>query len=51
MVLATGICQRAIFSESSNGATVQELEPKDKASNEIRLMAIDVLRLMGVGQW
>lgn len=49
--LRTPINQRIVISEASNGGTAQELEPTGKAANEIRLMALDILRLMETEQW
>ncbi|NEZ68412.1 cobyrinic acid a,c-diamide synthase [Leptolyngbyaceae cyanobacterium CCMR0082] len=50
-LLKTAINQRVVISEASNGSTAQELEPTGKAANEIRLLTLDILRLMEVDQW
>lgn len=50
-VLKTSIGQRIAFSEASMGYTVMELDAKSTASNEVRLLAKDVLNLMEVKSW
>jgi len=50
-VLKTSIGQRIAFSEASMGYTVMELDAKSTASNEVRLLAKDVLKLMERKSW
>ena len=44
-VLKTAICQRVIFSESTHGRTVLELDADSAASKEIQQLAKEVLKL------
>lgn len=50
-ILGTAIAQRVIFAESSGGLTVIEMEPSGQATSEVKGMARDILKLMGVKSW
>lgn len=50
-ILKTAIAQRVIFAESAGGLTVMEMEPSGQAASEIKGMAKDILKLMGVKSW
>lgn len=49
--LKTSIGQRIAFAEASMGYTVMELDASSTASNEVRLLAKDILKLMGMKSW
>ena len=50
-VLKTAITQRVAFAESSAGYTVMETAPKGAAATEVKSLAKDVLKLLGVKAW
>ena len=50
-VLEATIAQRISFAEASAGYTVLEDAPKSSAANEVRALADNVLRFMGVEKW
>lgn len=50
-VLKTAIGQRVAFAESSAGYTVMESAPSGAAASEIKSLAKDVLKLMGMKSW
>lgn len=50
-VLKTEIGQRVAFAESSAGYTVFETAPNGTAAKEIKAMAKDVLKLLGLRSW
>lgn len=49
--LSKAIAQRVAFSEASSGYTVLELSPSSAASTEVKALAKDVLKLMGLKKW
>ena len=50
-LLPSTIAQRVAFAEASAGYTVMEDAPKSAASNDIKKLASDVLKFMGVKSW
>ncbi|MBD2066245.1 AAA family ATPase [Leptolyngbya sp. FACHB-671] len=50
-MLKTAIAQRVAFAEASSGYTVLETEPNGTAAKEIKQLAKEVLKLMGVKTW
>lgn len=50
-ILKTAIAQRVAFAESSAGYTVLELAASSTASNEIKALSKEILKLMGMKSW
>ncbi len=50
-VFKTAIGQRVVFAESSSGYTVMELQPSGTAAGEIKALAKETLKFMGVKSW
>lgn len=50
-ILKTAIAQRVAFAESSAGYTVLELATSSTASNEIKALSKEILKLMGMKSW
>lgn len=50
-LLPGAIAQRVAFAESSAGYTIFETAPKSAAAKEVKTMAKDVLKLMGLKSW
>ncbi len=50
-ILDTAIAQRVSFAEASAGYTVLEDAPKSAAADEVRALADNVLKFMGVESW
>ncbi|NEQ29826.1 MAG: AAA family ATPase [Leptolyngbya sp. SIO4C5] len=49
--LKTAIAQRIAFAEASSGYTVMEASPSSAASKEIKQLAKEVLKFMGIKSW